>query len=102
MDHPVEVALRNVRAGRVNAVGLTGFFWFARDLMGEETLGVPYYEQPDLVPDIAETRCSLLEEVLDTALGQLESVGIGLDKRVLPLRPRSHRRDARPRDAGDA
>jgi uroporphyrinogen decarboxylase len=62
------VAARNVADGRVNGYGSRGFYWFPRDLMGDENLAIAYYERPDLVHDMNETWCRLIEEVLRTAL----------------------------------
>jgi uroporphyrinogen decarboxylase len=58
----------NIEAGLPNKIWLWGFFWLPRDLMGEENLCVAYYETPELVHDILETWCSLLEKTLDRAL----------------------------------
>ena len=65
LEQIVEV---NRATGHLNSFGSTGFYWFPRDLMGDEGLCMAYYEQPDLVRDILETWCSLIERVLGAAL----------------------------------
>jgi uroporphyrinogen decarboxylase len=39
-----------------------GFYWFARDLMGTETLSYAFYDQPELVHDIMEFHADFLIE----------------------------------------
>ncbi|MCD6287166.1 MAG: hypothetical protein J7M39_14755, partial [Anaerolineae bacterium] len=39
-----------------------GFYWVARELMGTEGLSYAWYDQPDLVHDIMETRADFLIE----------------------------------------
>jgi hypothetical protein len=63
-----EVAAWNVANGHLNFVGLGGFYWFPRDLMGDEALCVAYYEQPELIHDINDTWCRMIEAVLGRAL----------------------------------
>lgn len=58
----------NAASGNVNTFGAMGFYWFPRDLMGDEALAVSYYTQPDLIHDINDTWCSLLENLVVTAL----------------------------------
>ena len=74
-------AQENLAAGLPNGYGSMGFYWFPRDLMGDEALCIAYYEQPDLVADICETWCSLIEQVLRTALErvQLDMIHFGED-----------------------
>lgn len=63
-----KVMAENIASGHVNSFGPMGFFWFPRDLMGDENLCIAYYEQPELIKDILETWCGLIEQVLMTAL----------------------------------
>jgi hypothetical protein len=67
-----ETARRNIETGRVNKFGAMGFFWFPRDLMGDENLCAAYYEDPGLVQDILETWGSLLERVLTETLRRVK------------------------------
>lgn len=80
-DDLEQVAAANAAAGQSNNFGCMGFFWFPRDLMGDEALCIAYYEQPDLVTDILETWCSLLEQLLAAVLSRvrLDSVHFGED-----------------------
>ncbi len=52
-------------------VNWKGFYWFPRDLMGDEKLCMAYYLQPDLVHDILDTYAEMLiatsEELLEKA-----------------------------------
>jgi hypothetical protein len=75
------LAAQNVAAGHLNSLGTRGFYWFPRDLMGDEALCIAYYEQPELVADICDTWCTLIEQVLRRALGriQLDMVHFGED-----------------------
>ncbi len=43
-------------------VGMRGFYWFARDLMGTEPLSFAFFDQPDLVHDIMEFHADFLIE----------------------------------------
>ena len=58
-------------AGQPVRVGCIGFYWFPRDLMGDEGLCLSYYTQPDLVHDIlstyAEMLCGVSERLLQHA-----------------------------------
>ena len=65
------VARRNLTAGCLNTFGAMGFYWFARDLMGDEGLAVAYYEQSDLVREMNETWCSLMERILEEVTGRI-------------------------------
>jgi hypothetical protein len=75
-----KVAALNVAEGSLNAVMTKGFYWFPRDLMGDEALCVAYYEQPELVADILETWCGLLEQVLSAALARVALDRVHLDE----------------------
>ena len=61
----------NLYAGQINRFGAMGFYWFPRDLMGDLNLSVAYYEQADLIHDINETWCSLIEYVLTGAIERI-------------------------------
>ena len=76
-----DVVAENISTGHTNGFGSMGFYWFPRDLMGDENLCIAYYEQPDLVRDILETWCSLIEKVLTTALERvhLDMIHFGED-----------------------
>jgi len=76
-----QVANDNIARGHMNTFGTMGFYWFPRDLMGDENLCVAYYEQPELVKDILETWCSLIEGVLTAALERvkIDSIHFGED-----------------------
>jgi len=56
------------RAGLPCRVGWTGFYWFPRNLMGDEALCLAYYTQPELVGEILHTYgemvCAVSEEML--------------------------------------
>ena len=67
-----QVAAANIAAGQPNVFGAMGFFWLPRELMGDEQLCIAYYEQPELVHDILETWCGLLEHVLEQVLDRVE------------------------------
>ncbi|MBT3273064.1 MAG: hypothetical protein HN368_07930, partial [Spirochaetales bacterium] len=58
----------NADSGNINAFYAMGFYWFPRDLMSDEELAVSYYTQPDLIHDINETWCTLIEQLLNAAL----------------------------------
>lgn len=75
------VAAANVAAGCLNLSGGKGFYWLPRDLMGDEALCVAYYEQPELVHDILETWCRLLEQNLAATMARirLDVVHLGED-----------------------
>lgn len=75
------VMAENMATGHLNSFGTTGFYWFPRDLMGDESLCVAYYEQPDLVYDILETWCALIEQTLDAVLRRvkLDEIHFGED-----------------------
>jgi uroporphyrinogen-III decarboxylase len=53
-----------------------GFYWFPRDLMGDEGLCLAYCQQPELVDDICDTWCALIEGILETALERVRLDGI--------------------------
>ena len=76
-----EAVARNAAAGNLNMCGNMGFYWFPRDLMGDENLCIAYYEQPELVRDITDTWCSLIENILITALRRapLDAIFFGED-----------------------
>ncbi len=76
-----QVAAENVAAGLANSIGALGAFWFPRDLMGDESLCVAYYEQPELVRDILDTWFDLVEQCLSAVLDrvQLDTVHFGED-----------------------
>lgn len=63
-----DVAERNRREGHVNMFASVGFYWFPRDLVGDETLGIWYYEHPDLVHEMNDTWCTLIEQALTSVL----------------------------------
>lgn len=73
-----KVAAANLAEGQPNVFGAMGFFWLPRDLMGDEQLCVAYYEQPDLITDILETWCALLESLLLGALERIRLDGVSL------------------------
>ena len=75
------VAAENIARGHLNAFNLTGFYWFPRNLLGDEALCVAYYETPDLVRNILETYCGLVEKLLEAVLGRvrLDVVHVGED-----------------------
>ena len=66
------IVANNRAAGVLNAIGGRGFYWFGRDLMGDEGWCIAYHEQPDLATDIVETFCALREQVLDATLQRVE------------------------------
>ncbi len=66
------IAQQNLQQGHGNSFGNMGFYWFPRDLMGDEALCVAYYEQPDLVMDIVTTWCDLIVNSLETVLQRVE------------------------------
>jgi uroporphyrinogen-III decarboxylase len=72
------VARRHLEAGRVVCVGIPGGFDEPRQLIGEEGLGIAYYEQPELVHDIlniiGETAFRVLDRVSATVQVDLLSV----------------------------
>ncbi|MDA0989318.1 MAG: hypothetical protein O3A51_01025 [Verrucomicrobia bacterium] len=74
-------AAENRARGALNRVGMMGFYWFPRDLMGDEGLCMAYFEQPDLVTDICDTWCTLIEHVLGAALEhvQIDCIHFGED-----------------------
>lgn len=76
-----KVVEESVANGCLNSFGIMGFYWFPRDLMGDEALCVAYYEMPDLVNDILETYCSLIEKTLTAVLERvrLDAVHLGED-----------------------
>lgn len=59
---------RNVADGRLSRLSAMGFYWFPRDLMGDEDLCLAYHDDPELITDILETWCRLIEQVLEAAL----------------------------------
>ena len=76
-----QVVNNNIATGHMNAFGTMGFYWFPRDLMGDANLCIAYYEQPELVRDILETWCGLIEGVLTAALEQvnIDNIHFGED-----------------------
>lgn len=62
-----QMAADNLAKGRLSSFSFFGFYWFPRDLMGDEALCIAYYEQPDLVREMLETWCTLVEKTLDEA-----------------------------------
>jgi uroporphyrinogen decarboxylase len=70
------VVEENRSRGLLNNYGSMGFYWFPRDLMGDEQLCLAYYQMPELVEDICETWCSLIEQVLEAALQRVRLDGI--------------------------
>lgn len=75
------VVQQNIASGHINSFGMMGFYWFPRDLMGDEQLCLAYYEQPELIHDILDTWCGLIEKVLTAALKRvrLDQVHFGED-----------------------
>jgi uroporphyrinogen decarboxylase len=71
-----KVAAEHIAAGYLNGFGGMGFYWFPRDLMGDEALCIAYYEQPELVRDILETWCALLEQALNATLQRIRLDGV--------------------------
>lgn len=59
------VAREHRAAGRVVTVNIPGGYNEPRELMGEEALGLAYYDQPDLVHDILRTIGETAVQVLD-------------------------------------
>ena len=49
-----------------------GAYWFPRDLLGDLGLCLAYYEQPDLVHDIIDTRTELLLAIGEEILSKVE------------------------------
>jgi uroporphyrinogen decarboxylase len=45
-----------------------GFYGFVRSLMGVENTSVAFALEPDMIDDIIETRCLMIEKALDNAL----------------------------------
>ncbi|MCK4515104.1 MAG: hypothetical protein KAU31_07595, partial [Spirochaetaceae bacterium] len=80
-DDLEEIAAKNRASGHLNAFGKMGFFWFPRDLMGDERLCISYYEKPEWIHDILETWCRLIEQILTAALERaaLDVVHFGED-----------------------
>lgn len=77
-DELEKIAEENRKTGHLNTFGGMGFYWFPRDLMGDEALCIAYYEMPELVADILETWCFLYEQVLSSALERIRLDSIGL------------------------
>ncbi len=71
-DDLESVAQYNLQHGKTNFFGTMGFYWFPRDLMGDEALCIAYYEQPDLVMDIVTTWCDLIVATLKAVLERIE------------------------------
>ena len=71
-DDLEKIAAENVATGHLNIFGTMGFFWFPRDLMGDEKLCISYYEEPEWIHDILETWCGIIEQVLLTALERIK------------------------------
>jgi len=80
-DRWVEQARQAQEDGLPLSVGGAGFYWFPRDLLGDERLCLWYYEYPDLVREITETYCDLLcslaEEI--AAHVQVDAAHLGED-----------------------
>lgn len=76
-----KAAALNVSQGCLNSISVMGFYWLPRDLMGDEALCVAYYEMPDLVKDMLETWCGLLEAGIEAALRRVrvDSIHLGED-----------------------
>lgn len=53
-------------------VSWMGFYWFPRDLMGDENLCMAYYLEPDLVHDILNTYAKMIEAVSLELLREVE------------------------------
>lgn len=53
-------------------VGWPGFYWFPRDLMGDENLCLAYYLRPELVHDILDTYENMLVAVSEELLREIE------------------------------
>jgi len=75
-----EAVAENVRRGHLNRIGGKGFYWFPRDLMGDENLCIAYYEQPELVHDICNTMCLLREKILIAVLERVRLDEYHLDE----------------------
>ncbi len=56
------------RNGWPISAGWMGFYWFPRDLMGDEGLCVAYYERPELLHDFLRTYADLLYAVSERLL----------------------------------
>jgi hypothetical protein len=76
-----EVVEYNLQNGYMNNFDAKGFFWFPRELMGDEKLLMAYYDDPELIHDITETWCLLLEEVLTAVLERvkIDRINLGED-----------------------
>jgi len=59
-------------AGALISVSMPGAFSQPRELMGDETLCVAYYEQPELVHDILQTFGDTTERVLDRVTREVQ------------------------------
>lgn len=53
-------------------VGWMGFYWFPRDLMGDENLCMAYYLEPNLVHDILNTYAKMIEAISEELLGEVK------------------------------
>ena len=60
------------RNGWPVTIGAMGFYWFPRDLMGDEELCAGFYEQPKLIHEIMETHCDLLTAVAEEVVARCE------------------------------
>ena len=60
------------RLGLPTCVAWTGFYWFPRDLMGDEGLCLSYYTQPELVKDILQTYSDMIFAVSEQLLSRVE------------------------------
>ena len=67
-----DAARRNLATGGINRFSSMGFYWFPRDLMGDEALAVAFYEDPELVHSINDTWCTLMEHVLQQVLSRID------------------------------
>ncbi|MBS3763526.1 MAG: hypothetical protein KGZ25_09525 [Planctomycetes bacterium] len=58
--------------GRPIRVGWKGFYWFPRDLMGDEKLCLSYYTQPDFIKKLLQTYSNMLFVVSEEMLGRVD------------------------------
>ncbi len=59
-------------------ISLYGFYWFPRDLMGDEGLCLSYYTQPELVHDIIETYAEMIYKVSEKLLEEIKIDSLNL------------------------
>ncbi len=69
------------REGRGVSASWMGFYWFPRDLMGDEGLCVAYYEWPEVIHDFLQTYADLIYQVSERLLDHIEvdAVSMGED-----------------------